>query len=303
MLRGQRSRAAGLSTKSSPTDIVLDADRASEAAVVEILRREFPNDEIVAEEGGAGGPGTAGEPGGAASGRLAGEAGVKRGEGGAGVGAPAERSDPPARGKTNKWFVDPLDGTVNYFYGIPHSAVTVALEDEHGPACGAIADVWRDEIFIGARGEGAWLARPSRVDEWLDPQAHAILTDSLTRLAVRDQRELAGALVATGFGYVAKQRDVQARIVAGVLGQVRDLRRLGSASLDLAYVAAGRADAYFESVDKPWDWVAGALFVREAGGRVTELTPNDPARPRIVASAPAIHDALLELLARAVKAA
>ena len=294
MLRGQRSRAAGLSTKSSPTDIVLDADRASEAAVVEILRREFPNDEIVAEEGGAGGPGTAGEPGGAASGRLAGEAGVKRGEGG---------GTPPARGKTKKWFVDPLDGTVNYFYGIPHSAVTVALEDEHGPACGAIGDVWRDEIFIGARGEGAWLARPSHVDEWLDPQAHEILTDSLTRLAVRDQRELADALVATGFGYVAKQRDVQARIVAGVLGQVRDLRRLGSASLDLAYVAAGRVDAYFESVDKPWDWVAGAIFVREAGGRVTELTPNDPAHPRIVASAPAIHDALLELLARAVKAA
>jgi len=294
VLRGQRSRAAGLSTKSSPTDIVLDADRASEAAVVEILRREFPNDEIVAEEGGAGGPRGAREPGGAANGRLAGEARVKRGEG---------EGTPPARGKTKKWFVDPLDGTVNYFYGIPHSAVTVALEDEHGPACGAIADIWRDEIFIGARGEGAWLARPSRLDEWLDPQAHAILTDSLTRLAVRDQRELAGALVATGFGYVAKQRDVQARIVAGVLGQVRDLRRLGSASLDLAYVAAGRVDAYFESVDKPWDWVAGAIFVREAGGRVTELTPNDPAHPRIVASAPAIHDALLELLARAVKAA
>jgi len=192
---------------------------------------------------------------------------------------------------------------VNYYYGIPHSAVTVALADDAGAVCGAIADVWRDEIFIGARGEGAWLARPSRVDEWLDPAAHAILTDSLARLAVREQRELASALVATGFAYIARHRDTQGRVLAGLLGQVRDVRRLGSASLDLAYVASGRTDAYFESVDKPWDWLAGALFVRESGGRVSELTPDDPALPRIVASAAGLHDALVALLSRAVQKA
>ena len=84
---------------------------------------------------------------------------------------------------------------------------------------------------------------------------------------------------------------------------MRDIRRFGSAQLDLAFVAAGRFDAYFESVDKPWDWKAGALLVREAGGRVTELHPDDPALPRIIASAPAIHDALNRLLAEAVQKA
>jgi myo-inositol-1(or 4)-monophosphatase len=84
-----------------------------------------------------------------------------------------------------------------------------------------------------------------------------------------------------------------------VIGDVRDIRRAGSASLDLAWVAAGRLDGYFESVDKPWDWMAGTLLVREAGGRVTELTPTDPALPRIIASGPRIHDDLVRLLARA----
>jgi myo-inositol-1(or 4)-monophosphatase len=116
---------------------------------------------------------------------------------------------------------------------------------------------------------------------------------------VTDRSELASALVATGFAYVTENRKRQGTILAEVIGEVRDVRRAGSASLDLAWVAAGRLDAYFESVDKPWDWMAGALLVREAGGRVTELSPKDPALPRIVASAPAIHDALIALLERA----
>jgi myo-inositol-1(or 4)-monophosphatase len=84
-----------------------------------------------------------------------------------------------------------------------------------------------------------------------------------------------------------------------VIGEVRDLRRAGSASLDLAWVASGRLDAYFESVDQPWDWMAGALLVREAGGRVTELHPDNPAFPRIVASGSGLHDSLVGLLKRA----
>ena len=93
----------------------------------------------------------------------------------------------------------------------------------------------------------------------------------------------------------------QARILTRVLGDVRDLRRYGSAALDLSWVGAGRWDAYFESVDKPWDWMAGALIVREAGGRVTELPQARSGHPHIVASAPGVHDALVALLNRAVQ--
>jgi myo-inositol-1(or 4)-monophosphatase len=115
---------------------------------------------------------------------------------------------------------------------------------------------------------------------------------------VSDKRDLASALVATGLAYGATERARQGRILALVVGEVRDIRRAGSASLDLAWVAAARHDCYFEAVEKPWDWMAGALLVREAGGRVTELTPSDAALPRIVASGPGIHDDLLALLDR-----
>jgi myo-inositol-1(or 4)-monophosphatase len=107
--------------------------------------------------------------------------------------------------------------------------------------------------------------------------------------------------VATGFSYVADDRREQARILTRVLAEVRDLRRYGSAALDLAWVGTGRWDAYFESVDKPWDWMAGALIVREAGGRVSELPQARSGHPHIVASAPRVHDALVRLLKRAVQ--
>ena len=99
----------------------------------------------------------------------------------------------------------------------------------------------------------------------------------------------------------AAERVRQGRILAEVMGRVRDVRRVGSAALDLAYVAAGRADLYFESVSKPWDWVAGALLVREAGGRVTELTSATGGEPRIIASGARIHEAALALLREAVQ--
>ena len=155
--------------------------------------------------------------------------------------------------------------------------------DEGGGLAGVIYDPLRDELFTATRGGGAFVGE--------------------ARLRVTDKADLASALVGTGFAYVADSRRLQGRILAGVVGQVRDVRRAGSASLDLASVAGGRLDAYFESVDAPWDWMAGALLVLEAGGRVTELHPDDPALPRIIASAPAIHDALNRLLAEAVQKA
>jgi myo-inositol-1(or 4)-monophosphatase len=137
-----------------------------------------------------------------------------------------------------------------------------------------VYDPLRDELFTATRDGGASL--------WGTP------------LHVTTCRDLATALIGTGFAYVAGSRALQGRIVADVVGEVRDIRRAGSASLDLAWVAAGRLDGYFESVDMPWDWMAGALLVRE-------LRPANPALPNIVASAPAIHDPLNRLLAKAVQ--
>lgn len=177
------------------------------------------------------------------------------------------------------WYVDPLDGTINYLYGIPHWSVSICCADAQGALAGVVFDPVRDELFSAARGGGAHLGD--------------------RRLVVNDKRDLASSLVATGFGYDAAQRETQGQIIAKVLGEVRDVRRFGSAALDLSWLAAGRFDAYFESVEKPWDWMAGAMFVREAGGRVTQLDPKDPAFPHIIASGPGIHDDLVSLLARA----
>ncbi len=233
-------RSAGLGTKTSSTDVVLDADRASEAEVVRALRSAFPDDAIVAEEG-------------------------------TDLGAGAAR----------RWYVDPLDGTVNYLYGIPHYAVAIACEDDEGLLAAVVFDPSRDEMFSAARGAGAWLGPD--------------------RLSVSAAHDLGSSLVATGFAYRAGSRAVQAAILGPLLPRVRDIRRHGSAQLDLAWTAAGRHDAYFESVDRPWDWKAGALLVREAGGRVTELVQERPGDPHVVASAPDIHDDLVGLLRGAVQ--
>ena len=231
-----------IATKSSLTDLVSEADHASERLIVERIRRARPADALVAEEG-------------------------SMTEGTSDV----------------RWLIDPLDGTINYLYGIPHWAVTICCADADGALAGVVFDPLRDELFAATRGGGA--------------------TCGESRLRVSDRRELATALVATGFAYVAESRARQGRITGEIVARVRDIRRAGSASLDLAWVAAGRLDAYFEYVEKPWDWMAGALLVREAGGRVTDRPPLDPARPNIVASAPAIHDALNRLLAEAVQKA
>jgi myo-inositol-1(or 4)-monophosphatase len=188
-----------------------------------------------------------------------------------------------ARGSSGvSWYVDPLDGTINYLYGIPHWSVSICCADATGPLAGVVFDPLRDELFSTARGRGAHLGD--------------------RRLAVTDKRDLPSALIATGFGYGAAERVTQGRIIAKVLGEIRDLRRFGSAALDLSWVAAGRWDGYFEAVNKPWDWMAGALLVREAGGRVSELNPENPAFPSIIASGTGVHDALVALLARATEA-
>lgn len=255
-------RGVGLATKTTSTDIALDADRAAEDASVALIRNAFPGDAVVAEEGSSGTGGS---------------------------------------GRT--WYVDPLDGTVNYFYGLPHFACAIACEDGAGLVSGVVFDVWRQQLFAAIRGQGAWLfdGHSLHEDGGLEVLRHGWLPERGTPVGTTDVADLSQALVATGFAYVSEARDEQARVLQGVLGRVRDIRRLGSAQLDLAYVACGRMDAYFESVDKPWDWKAGALLVQEAGGRVTELPQARPGQPHIVASAPRIHDALVALLRKAVQ--
>jgi myo-inositol-1(or 4)-monophosphatase len=147
---------------------------------------------------------------------------------------------------------DPLDGTVSYLYGYPHWCVSVALEDTQGTAVGVVYDPNREELFAAERGSGATLAG--------------------SPIRVRDTPPLGEALVATGFGYDAAWRAEQAEVIRRLLPAVRDIRRAGSAALDLSWLAAGRLDAYYERGLNAWDWAAGSLLVSEAGGAVEPLS-------------------------------
>ena len=157
------------------------------------------------------------------------------------------------------WVVDPIDGTVNYLYDIPQYAVSVAAcvgdtstDGAWHAVAGAVYHPVLGEMFHARRGSGAFLRAPSGV--------HA--------LSVSGQDDLGGALLGTGFGYDADKRARQGEVVARVLPRVRDIRRAGSAALDLCAVAAGRLDVYYESGLNPWDLAAGHLIVEEAGGKV-----------------------------------
>ena len=175
-----------------------------------------------------------------------------------------------------RWVVDPLDGTTNFVFGYPHWAVSVAVEDEHGVLAGAIYDPSRDELFAAARGMGATL------------NGKAIHTRATT--------ELGQALIGTGFSYNAQRRAAQSIQVASLIGQIRDIRRAGAAALDLAWVACGRIDGFWESDLNPWDWEAGSLLVLEAGGR-WQCEPGSLGVEQTVAACPGVFDELARLTA------
>lgn len=181
------------------------------------------------------------------------------------------------------WVIDPIDGTVNYFYGIPAYAVSIALvEGEPEPTTwraisGVVINAATGERFEALRGEGARLdGREIRV-------ADAVPTSM--------------ALVGTGFGYDAERRRRQAAVVQGLIGSVRDIRRIGSAALDLASVACGRLNGYFERGLQPWDMAAGALLVEEAGGSVRGWAGAPASSDFLLAAHPALADDLGALLA------
>lgn len=240
----QRRRGVDVADlKSSPTDVVTVADRATEERIRAHILEARPDDGVLGEEGDG----------------IAGTSGLT-------------------------WVVDPIDGTVNYLYDLPAWAVSVAVvEGLPDPAtwsavAGAVYAPVLDELYAAARGEGALL------------NGEPIRCSSAT--------DLGQALVATGFAYAAATRREQAAVVADLIGEVRDIRRMGAASLDLTSVACGRLDAYFERGLNPWDHAAGALIAREAGARVGGRGAARESVDLTIAAAPGIADPLRALVDR-----
>lgn len=154
------------------------------------------------------------------------------------------------------WIIDPLDGTSNYMHGIPHFAISIALQVKGRTEHAVVYDPMRDELFTASRGKGAFLNQK--------------------RLRVSSRSSLENAILATAFPYRQRGRlQAYARVFQAIFAQVDDFRRAGSASLDLAWVAAGRLDGFFELGLEPWDVAAGAMIVREAGGVVMDWDGND----------------------------
>ncbi|MFL6111261.1 MAG: inositol monophosphatase family protein [Catenulispora sp.] len=181
-----------------------------------------------------------------------------------------------------RWVIDPIDGTVNYLYEIPAWCVSIGVEINGETVAGVVEIPALGETFTALRGHGAWRnGEPVR--------AYSAQSEG-------KPVPLERALVATGFGYAAQRRAVQGRIVADLLPRVRDIRRAGSAAIDLCSVACGRVDGYFERGTNPWDIAAGALIVEEAGGKVGGLRGAAASVAMTVAAAPGLFEALCEFL-------
>lgn len=206
-----------------------------------------------------------------------------------GDGILAEESGVAAEGVAT-WVIDPLDGTTNFAHGVPHFCVSIGLWGPEGARLGVIHDPVRGETFFAERGDGAWLESPRGPNR---------------RLRVGALAELAPALVATGFSYRRASTGVDNLAeFAAVLPRVQCIRRAGSAALDLAYVAAGRLDAYWEHHLSPWDTAAGALLVEEAGGAVERIGGGaswNPWAATVLAGGPGLVGTLRPILIDAAR--
>ncbi len=176
-----------------------------------------------------------------------------------------------------EWHIDPIDGTANFVYDLPAWCTSVAVVDDQGPLAGAVYVPVTDELFSAARGAGA--------------------TRNGTPIRCSTASQLSMALVGTGFNYSPTIRELQARRLTALLPQVRDVRRYGSAALDLCMVACGRLDAYFEEYLNSWDLAAGVLIASEAGAATSNFGSGPAGSDATVAAAPGLHEALLALLA------
>jgi myo-inositol-1(or 4)-monophosphatase len=230
---GGAERAVG--AKTSPTDMVSEADLASERVIRALLAERRPDDGILGEEGES----------------VAGTTGLR-------------------------WVVDPLDGTVDFLFGIPQWCISIAVEDAQGAVAGVVHDPCRAETFAATRGGEATL--------------------NGTAIAGSRKTDLGDALVATGFAYDAAVRARQAEVLVGVLPCVRDIRRAGSAALDLAWTAMARHDAYFERTTKPWDVMAGGLICQSAGLVFEELPAREGLPAGVIAAPPGLREPLLALV-------
>jgi len=189
-------------------------------------------------------------------------------------------SVPSETGRT--WVIDPLDGTVNYLYGIPYWAVSIGLRDDVSGAgiLGIVFAPELDALYVAVTGKGAW---KQTGDTW-------------RKLAVSGCNDLGQALMGTGFGYSASRRVKQSRVLTHVLPSVRDIRRLGSCAIDLCLVASGELDGFYEEGVNPWDHSAGALMVREAGGTVSGLFDQRESEAMLLATTSHIYEHLLRIL-------
>lgn len=232
-------------SRKGPADFVSMADKRSEQTLFEELRKARPDWGFLMEEGG----------------EVAGD---------------------PAK---PRWIIDPLDGTSNFLHGLPHFAISIAVQEPSGEIThGLVYQPLTDESFWAEKGRGAWLHD--------------------RRLRVSARRDLPDALVATGIPFLGHGDIAQwAAIFGAVAPQVAGIRRFGSAALDLAWVAAGRYDAFWEADLKPWDVAAGILLVREAGGFVTDFRGSDRAmeRSEFLAANDGLHSRLHKLIAGALK--
>jgi myo-inositol-1(or 4)-monophosphatase len=239
--RRMRTEAIGqVDTKSTATDVVTAADRAVERQIIAELRAARPTDGFLGEEYGS--------------------------------------SDDQAAAAV-RWVIDPIDGTVNYLYGLPQYAVSIAAERDGQVVAAVVRNAATDDEWTATLGGGAWRAG--------------------RRLTGSPQTVLSQALVGTGFAYSAARRAHQGAVLAGLITRVRDIRRFGSAALDLAAAAEGMLDAYYEKGLGAWDLAAGALIAREAGLLVTGLSGRDAGTDLVLAAPPGLHkqlhDHLVEL--------
>jgi myo-inositol-1(or 4)-monophosphatase len=178
-----------------------------------------------------------------------------------------------------RWVIDPIDGTTNYLYGHPGFAVSIACELDGEAIVGVVHDPLHRDVFAATRGGGA--------------------TRNGDPIRCSQETDLSKALVATGFGYDPDRRRKQGEVVARIIGDIRDIRRMGAAAVDLCSVACGRVDAYFERGLNPWDLAAGQLIAAEAGVTFSSIE-GGPAEPGSVLAAPSgLHAQLLELLSYA----
>jgi myo-inositol-1(or 4)-monophosphatase len=287
----------GVRSKSTPTDLVSDADLEAERHIREGIARRRPDDGFLGEEG-------------------------DDSEGDSGL----------------RWVVDPLDGTVNFLFGIPYWCVSVAVEDRRGTLAGAICDPLRNELFTAVRGgESRLLSGPGvresfraaetagrryepgiggreagrrgidgreagrreadgRGIDGREADGRGIDGREAQALAGSAREELASAMVATGFSYDAHVRAAQAQALTRVLPRVRDIRRAGAAALDLAWTAAGRYDAFYERGVHTWDVAAGVLMCERAGLRARELPEADGLPWGVLVAPPGLVDELLEVV-------